>query len=228
VPLLLAVSFGGCASTVPETSPLDLEVAIENLHRPLSGDPAALYRLRVSSSGGLRMSVVTSGDQGRLTVSEPFGAAVSLTAWSGSEPPIFFDLREGCRLEASDLEQALGVAAMPLPPAVRLLVGRLPAVDEDWVAARGDGRILVEGRQWAALVRVAADPWRVVSVEEAGIRGRGWRFELEDHSLSVPGFIRVENRDGRWAELELLRLEWNRDGELPPLPDLPPCTAVID
>lgn len=171
------------------------------------------------------MSVLTSGGDGRLTVSEPFGAAVSLTAWSGSLQPTFFDLRKGCQIQAMELEQVLGVAAMPLPQAVRLFTGRLPATSDDWVAPREDGRILIEGLRWAALVTVAAEPWRVVSVEQVDAQGRGWRFELSDHSLSVPGFIRVENADGRWAELELVRLEWNEGGELPPTPDMPLCTA---
>jgi len=225
---LLLFGFAACGSAVPETTPVDLPAAIEKLNRPLSGDPAALYRLRVSSSGGLRMSVLTSGDEGRLTVSEPFGSAVSLTAWKALHPPTFFDLRKGCRLESSDLERALGVAAMPLPQAVRLLVGRLPATSEDRVTPLENGRVLVEGRYWAALVRVVADPYRVVSVEETGSRGRGWRFELRDHSLSVPGIVRVENPDGRWAELDLVRLEWSERGELPPRPELPLCSFGPD
>lgn len=221
--LLLPLGLTGCQTTAPETTPVDLESAIESLNRPLGGDPAALYRLRVSASGGLRMSVLTSGEDGRLTVSEPFGAAVSLTSWSGSRQPTFFDLREGCQIQATDLEQALGVAAMPLPQAVRLFVGRLPAIADDWIDPREDGRILIEGLRWAALVTVAAEPWRVVSVEQVGAQGRGWRFELSDHSLSVPGFVRVENAGGRWAELELVRLEWSEGGELPSPPDLPLC-----
>jgi len=225
LPLVLFLGLAGCQSTAPETVPVDPEKAIERLNRPLTADPAALYRLRVSASGGLRMSVLTSKENGRLTVSEPFGAAVSLTSWSGSQQPTFFDLRKGCRIQSMDLEQALGVAAMPLPQAVRLFVGRLPASGDDWIAPREDGRILIEGLRWAALVTVAAEPWRVVSVEQVGAQGQGWRFELSDHSLSVPGFIRVENADGRWAELELVRLEWNDGAELPSPPDLPPCTA---
>jgi hypothetical protein len=225
VPLLLLLGLWGCQSTARVSVPVDLEAAIERLNRPLSGDPAVLYRLRVSSSRGLRMSVLTSGEDGRLTVSEPFGGAVSLTSWSGSQQPTFFDLREGCRIQAMDLEQALGVAAMPLPQAVRLFVGRLPATDDDWITPREDGRILVEGQRWAALVTVAADPFRVISVEEVSARGKGWSFELSDHSLSVPGFIRVENADGRWAELDLVRLEWRERGELPTIPDLPLCTS---
>jgi hypothetical protein len=225
MPAVLAIGIAGCQSTVSETVPIDPAAAIEYLNRPVPADPAALYRLRVSSSSGLRMSLLTSGEDGRLTVSEPFGAAVSLTCWSGSQQPTFFDLRKGCQIQARDFEQALGVAAMPLPEAVRLLTGRLPATEDDWVSPHENGQILIEGLRWAALVTVAADPWRVVSVEQADVAGKGWRFKLSDHSLSVPGFVRVENADGRWAELKLVRLEWNDGGELPSPPDLPPCTA---
>jgi hypothetical protein len=225
---LVAGSVVGCRSTLPTIAPEDVEAAIERLRRPLSGDPAALYRLRVASSGGLRMGLLTSGDAGRLTVSEPFGSAVSLTAWAGSRPTTFFDLREGCRLDTADLELVLGVGAMPLPQAVLLLTGRLPATGDDELSGREDGSILVEGRGWSARITVAADPWRVVSVEEAGGRDGGWRLDLSGHSLSVPGSIRVENRDGRWAELELVRLEWNDGAELPRLPDLPLCVLEPD
>jgi hypothetical protein len=221
----LVLGLAGCQSTTSELPPVDPEAAIERLNRPLTGDPAALYKLRVSASGGLRMSVLTSGESGRLTISEPFGAAVSLTSWSGSQQPTFFDLRKGCQVQAVDLEQALGVAAMPLPQAVRMFAGRLPAAGEDRVAPREDGRVLVEGLRWAALMTVAADPWRVVEVEEVSSRRKGWRIELSKHIQSVPGFLRVENADGRWAELDLLRLEWNDGGELPPHPDVPPCVA---
>lgn len=225
---LFVLIFVGCHSTARETVPLDLEAAIDRLWRPLPGDPAALYRLRVSSSGGLRMALLTSGEEGRLTVSEPFGSAVSLTAWTGSKPPTFFDLRERCRVDAADLEMVLGVGAIPPPQAVRLLGGRLPAVDDDRVTAREDGQILVEGRGWTALVTVASDPWRVISVEEIGNREGRWRLELIDHTLSVPGRVKVENREGRWADLELVRLEWNQGGDLPALPALQPCVFESD
>jgi hypothetical protein len=163
-----------------------------------------------------------------MTVSEPFGSAVSLTAWSGSASPTFFDLREGCRLDAADLELVLGVGTMPPPQAVRLLAGRLPATADDRVAVDGKGHILVEGLGWSAQVAVASDPWRVASVQGIGDRGNGWRIELGDHTLSVPGQLRVENVDGRWAELELVRLEWNQGGDLPLLPDLRPCVFETD
>jgi hypothetical protein len=114
---------------------------------------------------------------------------------------------------------------MPLPQAVRLLVGRLPAVADDRLTPSADGRVLVEGQGWRARVTVSGEPWRVVLVEDDGSRGTGWRIELGDHSLSVPGLVRVENGDGRWAELELVRLEWNDGGELPALPELPFCVG---
>jgi hypothetical protein len=141
---------------------------------------------------------------------------------------MFFDLREGCRLHTTDLERALGVAAMPLPQAVRLLGGRLPALADDWISLREDDQILIEGEHWAALVRVASNPIRVIAVEEVGGTDEGWRIELAEHTLSIPGFVRVENPNGRWAELRLVRLEWNQGKELPPLPDLPFCSGQTE
>ena len=171
--------------------------------------------------------VRTSGGQGRLTVSEPFGSAVSLTAWTVSDPPVFFDLREGCRLDTADMSQVLGVRALPLPAAVRLLGGRLPTEPGDSVSVRGDGRLVVEGRGWTAVLTVEADPWRVVSVEEERADGGpGWRIDLSQHTSSVPGFLRVEQASGRWARLELVRLEWKDGDDLPALPDLPPCVHL--
>jgi hypothetical protein len=52
VPLLILLGLAGCQSVVPEIVPVDPETAIEKLNRPLSGDPAALYRMRVSSTDG--------------------------------------------------------------------------------------------------------------------------------------------------------------------------------
>jgi hypothetical protein len=224
---LLAVA--ACVSSAPEIGSIDLEAARSHLGRPLTADPAVLYRLRVPSSGGLRLAVMASGEDGRLTVSEPFGSAVSLTAWSGEQPPTFYDLREGCRLEAVNLEQALGVAAVPLPQAVRLMCGRLPAIEGDEVSVSPDGRLLVTGRGWSALVTVAPDPWRVVEVEDGNPNGAAWRISLGNHIASVQGLIplpksiRVKKIGGRWAELELVGLEWNQEAQLPPLPGLPLC-----
>jgi len=220
VAALFAVA--ACATTAPESRSVDLEAARERLGRPLTVDPAALYRLRIPASGGLRLAVMMSGEDGRLTVSEPFGSAVSLLSWRGAQPPTFFDLKEGCRLEAADLEQTLGIAAMPLPQAVLLLAGRLPAAAGDEVSESQDGRLLVTGRGWSALVTVAPEPWRVVEVEEAGNNGAGWRVELSDHNV-YPRKVRLERKGGRWAELELVRLEWSQSAELPSLPDLPLC-----
>ena len=223
-PALLLAGFA-CGSAAPLLSGPELEEAIARLDRPLPGDPAALYKLKIPNAGGLRLSVRTSGAAGRLTVSEAFGSALSITAWEGSGPATFFDLREGCRLEASDLSQILGVPALPLPEAVRLLAGRLPSSAGDRISVRDDGRILVKGPTWGAVVEVAAEPWRVVTVTEDGAGKPTWRFELSDHSASVPGVVRVAQREGRRAELALIRLEWNERETLPGLPDLPPCTV---
>jgi hypothetical protein len=168
------------------------------------------------------MSLLTSGAAGRLTVTEPFGAAVSITAWEGTRPPVFFDLREGCRLEAVDLSRVLGIGAMPLPQAVRLLVGRLPAAGMDRVSIEGS-RLLIEGAGWSARLEVAPDPWRVTRVREAVRGDRGWRIELDDHMRAVPGSVRLRRDDGRSAELELVSLEWNDGPDLPAVPELPRC-----
>jgi hypothetical protein len=217
----------GCRTSLPQIAAADLELARAELTREVRGNPAALYRLRVSASGGLRLSLLTSGSEGRLTISEPFGSAVSVTAWRDLEPPAFFDLREGCKLDSADLSQILGIGAMPLPEAVRLLVGRLPSVDGDRVATTEDSVLWVDGTGWSARVVVAADPWRVVSVVEAGAGGPGWRIDLGDHIGSIPGSLRLKRSDGRWAELELVSLEWNDAIELPDLPELPPCAEVF-
>lgn len=221
LPALIVVA--ACTTTAPRLGSVDLEAARVLLSRPLTADPAALYRLRIPASGGLRLAVMMSGEDGRLTVSEPFGSAVSLLAWEDLQPPTFYDLKEGCRVEAANLEQALGVAAMPLPQAVRLMVGRLPAIAGDEVSENPDGRLLVSGRGWTALVSVAPDPWRVVAVEDGNPDVAGWKISLDDHNGSLPGQIRVKKTGGRWAELDLVRLEWSPSAQLPALPDLPLC-----
>ena len=217
------VSLFGCATVTPPLDQGALESAVSVLNRPLPGDPAALYRLRVSASGGLRMALLTSGRDGRLTVSEPFGSAVSITSWNGADEPEFFDLRQRCRIEAAGLSHALGVGALPLPQAVKLLGGRLPVEEGDALRVGGDGRLLVGGSGWSAHVELAADPWRVISVADAESTTPAWRLVLSDHTSSVPGSVRIEKEDGRWAELELVRLEWSEDVSLPLLPDLPLC-----
>jgi hypothetical protein len=194
------------------------------LTRPLPGDLAALYRMRVPKTGGLRLAVATSGDEGRMTISEPFGAAVSLTAWSGDGASVHFDMEHGCRRDVADLRQVLGLRALPLAQAVRLLGGRLPAVPGDDTRETEGSDIEIRGEGWAARIRLAADPWRVLEVAELGAGSDGgWLIELEDHSSSVPGRIRVTNADGRWAELELSRMEWPVGAVLPALPGFPRC-----
>ena len=196
---------------------------MELLTRPLPGDFAALYGLTVARSGGLRLSVVTAGDEGRLTISEPFGTAVSLTAWSARGPAVFFDMDEGCRRDVVDLEGVLGAGALPLHQAVRLLGGRLPVAPGDEITF-SDGLLHVRGIHWAAEIELAPDPWRVSEVSEVRADGGvGWRLELGDHTSSVPGTIRLENSDGRWAKLDLKRLEWPKNTSLPELPIFKPC-----
>jgi hypothetical protein len=215
----------GCSSTTiagPDSQ--ELNAAIERLDRPTAGDMAALYDLRVARSGGGRLSVITAGRSGRLTISEPFGSAVSLTAWEADAPTVFFDMEQGCRREVDDLEDILGVGALPLEPAARLLGGRLPTTGDGEVRVDENGTIEVIEDEFIATVRLAPDPWRVVEVwVNQDDRGDGWHLELGSHASSVPGTIRIENPDGRWAELELKRLEWPTGASLPDLPGFPPC-----
>lgn len=226
VAIVVGFSASGCRSSAPPPTqdPTALAEAVDALHRPLSGDMAALYHLRVPTSGGLRLSIVQKGTEGRLTISEPFGAAVSMAAWGGPDKPRFLDLRQGCRVPGTDSSAVFGVRVMPLPQAVRLLGGRMPAVDTDRVLAGEGGRLEIAGDGWSAWVTVAAQPWRITAVEQVTAGGvSGWKVRLDDHSGSVPGWIRVKGANGRWAELKLVRLQWDTVGELPPLPSLPVC-----
>lgn len=206
-----------------------LSDAVEVLGKPLSGELAALYHLRVPSSGALRLAVVQAGGGGRMTVTEPFGSALSVTAWSAIGPTRFFDLRHGCRVDGAGVAAALGVGAMPMPQAVRLLGGRMPADDGDRVVVRDDGRLEVIGAGWRALVNVAPSPWRVTEVDElTPDRREGWRVRLDHHTGSVPGTVRIDGADRGWAELELLRLEWDVGRALAPEPELPACSDMPD
>ncbi len=227
---VLILAGAGCRSTVQVDvlTSAELEAAQDQLSRPLTADPAALYRLRVPASGGLRLALLTSGTAGRLTVSEPFGAAVSITAWQDHGPAFLYDLRAGCRLPGGDLTRALGVGALPLPQAVLLLCGRLPAAAGDEVVQVFDGTLRIEGDGWAGSVQIARDPWRVLSVRQADGSEPGWTVRLDDHVGSIPGLVRIARADGRWAELELMTLEWNKNTDLPSLPSLPDCSQRPD
>jgi hypothetical protein len=225
--LILVQGAAGCSSARTSSSGADsqqLTEAIERLDRPTAGDMAALYDLRVARSGGLRLSMITVGRAGRLTISEPFGSAVSLTAWEADSPTVFFDMDKGCRREVRDLEDILGVGALPLEHAARLLGGRLPTTDRGQAQPIGDGMVEVVEDEFVATVRLASDPWRVEEVwVNQDARGKGWHLDLSSHASSVPGTIRIENPDGRWAELVLKRLEWPTGATLPDLPNFPPC-----
>lgn len=223
--LALVLTLAAC-TTADRAAPNEPPIAdaVATLGRDLPGDLAALYDMRVSSTGGLRLAVVTSGGRGRMTISEPFGSAVSLTAWNGDGTSVHFDLDRGCRSDAGDLRAVLGLRALPLAQAVRLLGGRLPAARGDAVIAVAAREIEIRGAGWGSSVTVAANPWRVLSVRElGGDHHHAWTIQLDDHTSSVPGRVRVTNADGRWAELELRRLEWPSSPQLPDLPDLPPC-----
>jgi hypothetical protein len=170
------------------------------------------------------LSVLTAAGSGRITISEPFGSAMSLTAWTGQSTPEVFDLRERCRFTTEDLSGVLGVGNLPLPQSVLLLGGRLPSLAGDRIELTDDGRLRVVGRSWEGVITIEPEPWRVTAVEDVPADGSsGWRARLTDHTSSVPGKVRVTGVDGRWAELELVRLEWNVNEELPPVPELPLC-----
>ena len=70
---------------------------------------------------------------------------------------------------------------------------------------------------------VAPEPWRVTAVEDGNPDGAQWRISMGDSTADYPRKIRVEKIGGRWAELELVRLEWKKTVQMPPLPDLPLC-----
>ena len=228
--LLLAALLApaGACRSVPAAGPAGAELAggVEYLSRPLPGDMAALYRLRVPSSGGLRLSVLTRGVAGRITISEPFGSALSLTAWSQGQPTLMYDLKQGCRLEIADVSAVLGIGGLPVSRAAGLLGGRLPVLAGDAVRPAGSGTLAVRGAGWTSTVRVAAGPWRVVEVTGPDENGTtGWTLTLDRHTSSVPGLVRGRRPNGDWFELELVRLEWGSENELPPPPDLPDCGA---
>ncbi len=214
----------GCRSTTPPPAIESWNQGVAVLERPLPGDLAALYKLRSGSSGWLRLSVLTRGDAGRMTVSGSFGGALSLVAWDGEGSATVADLRKGCRVAVSDASAVLGLSRLPLPQAVRLLAGRLPRSRHSRMVPLGEGSYRVEGEGWSCRIRLAAEPWRVVSIEgPAGPEAPRWRIELERHTGSLPGRLEIETPSGRRVVLELVRLEWNTGTELPALPELPPC-----
>ncbi len=219
----IALALAGCRSTAPRPTAASLAAGLRWLSRPLPGDMAALYRLRVPSSGGLRLAVLTRGDAGRLTVSEPLGSAVSITSWSDGGVPEVLDMRRGCRLPAGWRPRFLGSGRLPLPELVRLLGGRLPAVAGDRVAPGSGGGVAVRGEDFSCTVEVRPDPWRVVAVSGPAGERPAWRIELSGHTSSLPGRIRAWWGDDGRVELVLVRLEWNTVRELPRLPAMPPC-----
>ena len=225
--VLFGVVLIGCVTSSGREAPLTaarLSEGVDRLMRPLPGNPVAMYRVRVPESGGLRLVVQTTDDGGRFLVSEPFGAAVALTTWdAGSGSAQLYDLKAGCALPGTALP-VLELEDLPPDDLVRVLGGKLPT------AVGGEPCRVVGPRSGAAadvqtptcVAQIASDPWRVVELR-GGEGARSWRVELEEHTVSVPGTIRVEWGGGEWAELELVRLEWDTLAQLPDPPDLPPC-----
>jgi hypothetical protein len=228
VALLAAVAvLGGCRSAGPPAPDIprgQLEDAARVLGEPLPPRVAALYRLQVPESSGLRASLLTADDAGRLTVSDSFGRAVLLAAWSRDGEATLYDLDAGCAVSGADLSAVVGAGGLPVEQAVRLLAGRLPAVDGD-VVRIGSGQLEVDGTTWSARVTVAGDPWRVLEVRSGTRAAEAWSITLGEHTGALPKEIRIERADGQWARLELIRRQLTGLGPLPDLPDLPPCTG---
>ena len=221
---MITAGLAGCRSTNdaaalrswPEDWP---DRATEVLGRPLPGPLAALYRMRVPSTGGLRLSVIApSVERGRITVSEPFGAAVLVAGWGDESETGVYDLREGCRLTEEQAGGALGLGALPLGRAARLFGGRLPDLPGDEIQPRQGGVFFIRGEHWQAEVTVESDPWRVLRVKSGG-----YSVELDQHTSSVPGRLRVLDQDGDVVQIVLSTLKWEAPAELAPLPDLQAC-----
>jgi len=221
----LAGALSGCRSstgTVRENSPTPpLEQGVELLNRPLPGPMAALYQMEVPSSGGFRFSIAAvEGGNGRMTVSEPFGAAVILAGWDAEEAEQVFDLREGCRLLSGAVPVGFGLEGLPLRRIFRVLGGRLPVLRGEAVEVVDDQVVEVSTDRGVVRATLDRDPWRIVKVE-----GIGFSVTLDQHSSSLPGRIRFRSDSGDKAELELVRLQWQHTGGWAPLPDLPPCVG---
>lgn len=220
--LVAVLAAVGCSTTgVGQQKPESpsLEAVVELLRRPLPGPFVALYRLRVPSTGGLRLSVIADGGGGRMTISENLGGAVVVAGWDELGRSEIFDLREGCRLEGDRAVGALGLGNLPLDRAILLMGGRLPALEGDLVRQLGGDQVLeIVSEDWWSAAEMAFEPSRISS-----LRGEDWSVSLDDHTSSVPGKIRIEMPAGEWAELELVRLQWEFSGDLKPLPDLPLC-----
>lgn len=163
--------------------------------------------------------MIADGGQGRMTVSESLGGAVVVAGWDDQGGSVIFDLREGCRLEGKHAVEALGLGSLPLSRVVLLLGGRIPALEGDQVTALGPKNIFeIAGAGWWSVAELAYEPLRL-----SALRGEDWEVELDKHTSSVPGSIRFEIPSGDWAELELVRLQWEFSGKLPALPELPVC-----
>jgi len=224
--LLVAAVVSGCRSAAPPAAiPAgELETAVGALAGPPATGIASLYRLRVRSTSGLRMSIMTSSDGGRMSISDSFGRALLVAAWTVDRAGELYDLDAGCRVPGADLAAVIGAGGLPVEQAVWLLSGRLPAAAGDRVEV-AEGGLEITGDDWSAHVVVARDPWRVLEVRADAHDTTAWRIELDDHTGSIPKSVFVERADGEWARLELVRREGTGGAALPDLPDLPACAG---
>ena len=220
VAVLVGLVAVGCATTTAPPMPaVDTRAGIVALEGPAPADLAALYRIQVPGRGRLRMAVLTSGDAGRLTVTEPFGSAVSITAWDGDRVRLY-DFERDCAAWIAGDELLPAVRALSPERAVRLLAGRLPAAPADVVAIDTGGRVAIRGAGAGLDAALAPDPWRVAS---ASADDGSWSIEVRHHTGALPAVFDVRDERGRRVGVELLQFEWSEARELPDLPDLPPC-----
>jgi hypothetical protein len=216
----------GCISSpfVHDSGERICSAVVDQLSRDLPGPIAALYRLRIPSTGGLRLSLLGLDHRGQLSVSEPFGALVSVSTWSDYESATVYDMKAGCRIDGASLDRVFGVASLPMSQALRLLSGRLPSIKGDRIAFGENNTLAVTGDHWKARIWLEEGPWRVVRVEDALNPAEAlWSVDLSDHTSTVPGKIRFEHVQTGWAELELVSLQWNQLEALPAAPQLPLC-----
>jgi len=170
------------------------------------------------------MALLGVDRQGQISISEPFGALVSVSVWSDYGTVTVYDMKAGCRIDGARLDRVFGVASLPMAQALRLLGGRFPSTEDDIISLEEAQMVTVAGDRWKARVWLEGEPWRIVRVEDADYpAGPRWSIELSDHTSTVPGRIRFDHDETGWAELELISLQWDQLDTLPAPPQLPLC-----
>ena len=221
--LVLVVGCAGVSRNDDVVERVDAEV-VAQLSRDLPGSIAALYHLRIPSTGGLRLTLLGLDRRGQMSISEPFGALVSVSTWSDFDSVTVYDMKAGCRVDGASLDRVFGVVSLPMSQALRLLGGRLPSIKGDHIVIDEGNSVTIAGDRWKARVWLESRPWRVVRVDDAtDPDGPRWMVELSGHTSTLPGKIRFEHDQTGWAELELVSLQWDQLETLPAPPQLSPC-----